>query len=68
MTCSHFFFRSGNIWLNALSFAVCRLGEIRLQDFKDMFDRHGKFRYHFKAMDPEFGTVKEEVWSTVIVT
>ena len=26
-----------------------------------MFERHGNYRFHFKAMDPEFGTVKEEV-------
>ena len=44
---------------NAMSF--CRLGEITLRDFKGMFDRQGNYRYHFKAMDPEFGTVKEEV-------
>lgn len=32
-----------------------------LRDFKTAVDRHGCFRYHFKALDPEFGTVKEEV-------
>lgn len=26
-----------------------------------MIDRPGNYRYHFKAMDPEFGTVKEEI-------
>lgn len=38
-----------------------RLGEITLHDFKGSFDRPGKYRYHFKALDPEFGTVKEEI-------
>lgn len=38
-----------------------RLGEIKLIDFKTMFDRPGNFRYHFKSMDPEYGMVKEEV-------
>ncbi|KAL2085524.1 hypothetical protein ACEWY4_018844 [Coilia grayii] len=39
-----------------------RLGEVTLHDFKVAVDRHGNFRYHFKALDPEFGTVKEEVF------
>ncbi|XP_076832016.1 dixin-A isoform X2 [Brachyhypopomus gauderio] len=39
-----------------------RLGDITLQDFKAAVDRHGNFRYHFKSLDPEFGTVKEEVF------
>ncbi|XP_051963736.1 dixin-A isoform X1 [Xyrauchen texanus] len=39
-----------------------RLGEVTLQDFKAAVDRHGSFRYHFKSLDPEFGTVKEEVF------
>lgn len=39
-----------------------RLGEVTLRDFKAAVDRHGNFRYHFKALDPEFGTVKEEVF------
>ncbi|XP_056099130.1 dixin-A [Rhinichthys klamathensis goyatoka] len=39
-----------------------RLGEVTLQDFKAAVDRHGCFRYHFKSLDPEFGTVKEEVF------
>ncbi|XP_066501504.1 dixin isoform X2 [Hoplias malabaricus] len=39
-----------------------RLGEITLQDFKVAIDREGNYRYHFKALDPEFGTVKEEVF------
>lgn len=38
-----------------------RLGEVTLGDFKAAVDRQGSFRYHFKALDPEFGTVKEEV-------
>ncbi|KAJ6653989.1 hypothetical protein lerEdw1_007621 [Lerista edwardsae] len=42
-----------------------RLGEVTLRDFKAAIDREGTHRYHFKALDPEFGTVKEEVstWS-----
>ncbi|XP_036380592.1 dixin-A isoform X2 [Megalops cyprinoides] len=39
-----------------------RLGEVTLRDFKAAVDREGNFRYHFKALDPEFGTVKEEVF------
>ncbi|XP_076836890.1 dixin-A isoform X2 [Brachyhypopomus gauderio] len=39
-----------------------RLGEITLRDFKAAIDREGSYRYHFKALDPEFGTVKEEVF------
>ncbi|XP_057217062.1 dixin-A [Triplophysa rosa] len=39
-----------------------RLGEVTLRDFKAAIDREGKYRYHFKALDPEFGTVKEEVF------
>ncbi|KAJ8388296.1 hypothetical protein AAFF_G00134500, partial [Aldrovandia affinis] len=39
-----------------------RLGEVTLKDFKAAVDREGSFRYHFKALDPEFGTVKEEVF------
>ncbi|XP_019643608.1 PREDICTED: dixin-like isoform X2 [Branchiostoma belcheri] len=38
-----------------------KLGDITLRDFKEVFDRQGSFRFHFKALDPEFGTVKEEV-------
>lgn len=41
---------------------ICKpLGEITLKDFKAVLDRTGEFRYHFKALDPEFGTVKEEI-------
>ncbi|XP_069470394.1 dixin isoform X2 [Ambystoma mexicanum] len=39
-----------------------RLGEVTLSDFKAAIDREGTHRYHFKALDPEFGTVKEEVF------
>nr|XP_014345377.1 PREDICTED: dixin [Latimeria chalumnae] len=39
-----------------------RLGEVTLKDFKMAIDREGSYRYHFKALDPEFGTVKEEVF------
>jgi len=34
---------------------------VTLKDFKAAIDREGNHRYHFKALDPEFGTVKEEV-------
>ncbi|CAG2195428.1 Dixin [Mytilus edulis] len=40
-----------------------RLGEITLKDFKDHICVKGNYRYSFKALDPEFGTVKEEVMS-----
>ncbi|KAM9729702.1 dixin-like isoform 1-T1 [Menidia menidia] len=39
-----------------------RLGEVTLKDVKTAVDREGNYRYHFKALDPEFGTVKEEVF------
>ncbi|KAF5899847.1 dixin isoform X1, partial [Clarias magur] len=39
-----------------------RLGEVTLQDFKAAVGRHFNYRYHFKSQDPEFGTVKEEVF------
>jgi len=39
-----------------------RLGEISLRDFKTLFDRPGVYRFHFKAKDPEYGFVKEEVY------
>ncbi|XP_069081098.1 dixin isoform X6 [Pleurodeles waltl] len=39
-----------------------RLGDVTLSDFKAAIDREGTYRYHFKALDPEFGTVKEEVF------
>ncbi|KAH3825869.1 hypothetical protein DPMN_127752 [Dreissena polymorpha] len=38
-----------------------RLGEITLHDFKGAFERPNQYRFHFKALDPEFGTVKEEI-------
>ncbi|XP_074652804.1 dixin-like [Tubulanus polymorphus] len=38
-----------------------RLGLVTLKDFKQIYDRQGNFRYHFKSLDPEFGTVKEEI-------
>ena len=38
-----------------------RLGEVTLKDVKAAVDQEGNYRYHFKALDPEFGTVKEEV-------
>ena len=37
------------------------VGQVTLRDFKQMFDRPGFYRYHFKTMDKEFGMVKEEV-------
>ncbi|XP_078479174.1 dixin-like [Lampetra planeri] len=39
-----------------------RLGEVTLKDVKAAVDREGDYRYHFKALDPEFGTVKEELF------
>lgn len=45
-----------------------RLGEVTLRDFKAAVDRQGSFRYHFKALDPEFGTVKEEVGLDLKIT
>ena len=45
-----------------------RIGDVRLSDFKALFDRPGFFRYHFKAVDQEFGMVKEEVSSNIIET
>uniref|UniRef100_A0A3Q3X1B2 Dixin n=1 Tax=Mola mola TaxID=94237 RepID=A0A3Q3X1B2_MOLML len=39
-----------------------RLGEVTLKDVKAAVDQEGSYRYHFKALDPEFGTVKEEVF------
>lgn len=56
----------GDVWresrthLNSFQY-VHRLGNITLHDFKTVFSQPGPFRYHFKALDPEFGTVKEEV-------
>lgn len=42
-------------------YTLHRLGEVTLKDVKAAVDREGNYRYHFKALDPEFGTVKEEV-------
>ncbi|XP_077361112.1 dixin-like isoform X2 [Festucalex cinctus] len=39
-----------------------RLGEVTLKDVKAAVDQEGNYRYHFKALDPEFGTVKEELF------
>ncbi|XP_061660241.1 dixin-like isoform X2 [Syngnathoides biaculeatus] len=39
-----------------------KLGEVTLKDVKAAVDQGGNYRYHFKALDPEFGTVKEEVF------
>ncbi|XP_041426629.1 dixin-A-like [Xenopus laevis] len=38
------------------------LGEVTLRDFRAAIGQEGSPRYHFKALDPEFGTVKEEVF------
>lgn len=40
---------------------VCRVGDITLEDFKIAIKKEGSYRYVFKALDPELGTVKEEV-------
>ena len=37
-----------------------------MKDFKDHISVKGNYRYSFKALDPEFGTVKEEVKMFVI--
>ncbi|XP_029626295.1 dixin-A isoform X4 [Salmo trutta] len=39
-----------------------RLGKVTLRDVKTAVDRDDNHRFHFKALDPEFGTVKEEVF------
>lgn len=44
---------------------LSRLGEVTLKDVKAAVDREGNYRYHFKALDPEFGTVKEEVRNSI---
>ena len=49
--------------------AVCdfyRVTEVTLKDFKDVFSRHGNFRFFFKTEDPDCGVVKAEV--TVFIT
>jgi len=39
----------------------CRVGDITLGEFKNAIKKHGNYRFIFKALDPELGTVKEEV-------
>merc|ERR1719382_86233 len=50
--------RSVTPFMSSLPRAV---GQVTLRDFKQLFDRPGFFRYHFKTMDKEFGMVKEEI-------
>ena len=38
-----------------------RMSEVRLKDFKAVFDRHGSYRFYFKTQDPDCGVVREEV-------
>ena len=38
-----------------------KIGEVTLRDFKNLYDRPGFYRFHFKTVDQEFGMVKEEV-------
>lgn len=38
-----------------------RLGEVTLGDFKSLLDPPGQYRYYFKALDAEFGTIREEL-------
>jgi hypothetical protein len=44
----------------------CRLGTIRLRDFKNLFEDCERYRYYFKALDAEYGTVKEEVKKKIL--
>lgn len=74
MLCHHlhqlavFFFSRGSVTSVSLEILfLFRLGEITLGDFKEAIDRPGMFRYHFKALDPEFGTVKEEVCKGLLI-
>lgn len=63
-----FFFSRGSVTSVSLEILfLFRLGEITLGDFKEAIDRPGMFRYHFKALDPEFGTVKEEVCKGLLI-
>ncbi|CAK8682026.1 unnamed protein product [Clavelina lepadiformis] len=39
-----------------------RVGDITLGDFKASIKKYGNYRFIFKALDPELGTVKEEVF------
>lgn len=62
MPCSNTWAKSSNgVPSDSAKLFPCRLGEVTLKDFKAAIDREGTHRYHFKALDPEFGTVKEEV-------
>lgn len=74
MLCHHlhqfdvFFFSRDSVTSVSLEILfLFRLGEITLGDFKEAIDRPGMFRYHFKALDPEFGTVKEEVCKGILI-
>jgi len=40
-----------------------RVGEITLEEFKRVTKKQGPYRFIFKALDPELGTVKEEVFN-----
>ncbi|BFZ25452.1 hypothetical protein BsWGS_28495 [Bradybaena similaris] len=40
-----------------------QLGDIRLRDFKAVIEDSNLYHYFFKALDPEYGTVKEELFS-----
>ena len=45
-----------------------RMSEVRLKDFKAVFDRHGLYRFYFKTQDPDCGVVREEVSHTHSLT
>ncbi|BFZ13811.1 hypothetical protein BsWGS_16850 [Bradybaena similaris] len=38
-----------------------KLGEVRLRDFKSQIADSYQYHYFFKSLDPEYGTVKEEL-------
>ncbi|XP_014789922.1 dixin isoform X3 [Octopus bimaculoides] len=40
-----------------------RLGEITLKDLQNRIQKSEGYRFQFKALDPEFGTVKEELFN-----
>jgi hypothetical protein len=40
-----------------------KANEVRLKDFKAVFDRHGSYRYYFKTEDVDCGIVREEIIS-----
>lgn len=44
-----------------LSLSFPRMSEVRLKDFKAVFDRQGAYRFYFKTKDPDCGVVREEV-------